>query len=71
MSDCVKKIHASDGVTGLYRGFGVSVCGIFVYRAFYFGYILLYSIRGYDAGKKFVFGDNDKNANIFARFFFA
>ncbi|CAF4363954.1 unnamed protein product, partial [Rotaria sordida] len=28
---------------GLYRGFAISVAGIFVYRAFYFG--------GYDAGK--------------------
>lgn len=28
---------------GLYRGFNISVAGIFVYRAFYFG--------GYDAGK--------------------
>lgn len=28
---------------GLYRGFAISVAGIFVYRAFYFG--------GYDAGR--------------------
>lgn len=26
---------------------------------------------GYDTGKKIVFGNNDKDANIFARFFFA
>jgi len=46
----------ADGAVGLYRGFIVSVIGIFIYRAFYFG--------GYDAGKKFIFGDNDKNAPI-------
>jgi solute carrier family 25 (adenine nucleotide translocator) protein 4/5/6/31 len=47
---------------GLYRGFAISVAGIFVYRAFYFG--------GYDAGKKFMFGDNP-NPSIFYRFLFA
>jgi len=47
---------------GLYRGFAISVAGIFVYRAFYFG--------GYDAGKKFMFGDNP-NPSILYRFLFA
>jgi solute carrier family 25 (mitochondrial adenine nucleotide translocator), member 4/5/6/31 len=37
MADCAKKTYASDGFPGLYRGFGISVLGIFVYRAFYFG----------------------------------
>lgn len=36
---------------GLYRGFTVSVVGIFIYRAFYFG--------GYDTGKRWVFGDEE------------
>lgn len=36
--DCCKKILAKDGIQGLYQGFGVSVIGIFTYRAFYFGY---------------------------------
>ena len=35
--DCCKKIAKSDGFFGLYQGFGISVVGIFVYRAFYFG----------------------------------
>ena len=35
--------------SGLYRGFAISVAGIFVYRAFYFG--------GYDAGKT----DNERS----------
>jgi len=56
------KIFSSDGVQGLYRGFGISVLGIFIYRAFYFGM--------YDAGKKYVWKDADK-AGFFAKFAFA
>jgi len=44
--DCLGKIHKSDGMAGLYRGFGISVLGIIVYRACYFG--------GYDSAKKFM-----------------
>jgi len=36
--DCLKKITKSDGVIGLYRGFSVSVQGIIIYRAAYFGF---------------------------------
>lgn len=46
--DCCGKIFRKDGIGGLYQGFGVSVLGIFTYRAFYFG--------GYDAGKSFIWG---------------
>lgn len=36
--DCLYKIARKDGIyNGLYQGFGVSVQGIFVYRAAYFG----------------------------------
>ncbi len=35
--DVYKKTLASDGVVGLYRGFGPSVLGIVVYRGLYFG----------------------------------
>jgi len=35
--DVYKKTLASDGVRGLYRGFGPSVAGIIVYRGLYFG----------------------------------
>ncbi len=79
MNDCMVKIYKADGIRGksidstkrmyfmkislgLYRGFAISVAGIFVYRAFYFG--------GYDAGKKFMFGDNP-NPSILYRFLFA
>ena len=35
--DCMAKIYKTDGIRGLYRGFNVSVQGIFIYRAAYFG----------------------------------
>ncbi|NWH15651.1 ADT4 translocase, partial [Grus americana] len=37
LSDCIIKIAKADGLPGLYQGFGVSVQGIIVYRASYFG----------------------------------
>ncbi|XP_046836895.1 ADP,ATP carrier protein-like [Vespa crabro] len=37
MKDCLLKIFKSDGLFGLYRGFSVSVQGIIMYRAAYFG----------------------------------
>lgn len=61
--DCCAKIFKTDGIQGLYRGFGISVAGIFVYRAFYFG--------GYDSGKKFIFGGDDRNTAIWKRLIFA
>jgi len=38
LGNCLAKIYKSDGLTGLYRGFGVSVQGIIIYRAAYFGF---------------------------------
>lgn len=35
--DCVGKVYKSDGFNGLYQGFVISVMGIILYRAFYFG----------------------------------
>lgn len=65
MTDCFVKIFKSDGFIGMYRGFTISVIGIFVYRAFYFG--------GYDTGKRMVFGTDaeQQKASKLARFFFA
>lgn len=37
LGDCLVKIAKSDGIGGLYRGFGVSVQGIIIYRAAFFG----------------------------------
>lgn len=42
---------AQEGLNGMYRGFGIAVIGIFVYRAFYFG--------GYDSGKEWIFGNRE------------
>lgn len=36
--DCIAKTVKSDNIVGLYRGFGVSVQGIIIYRAAYFGF---------------------------------
>lgn len=38
LGNCLVKIFKSDGLIGLYRGFGVSVQGIIIYRAAYFGF---------------------------------
>lgn len=38
LGNCLSKITKSDGIAGLYRGFGVSVQGIIIYRAAYFGF---------------------------------
>lgn len=37
LNDCISKIFKKDGLNGLYRGFAISVIGIIIYRAFYFG----------------------------------
>jgi len=38
LADCLGKVYKKDGLGGLYRGFGVSVQGIIIYRAAYFGF---------------------------------
>jgi len=62
LMDCAFKIFKSDGLVGLYRGFAVSVVGIFVYRAFYFGC--------YDTGKDLLLTGSLKDS-IIIKFFFA
>ncbi|KAK2108886.1 hypothetical protein P7K49_014051 [Saguinus oedipus] len=37
LGDCLVKIYKSDGIKGLYQGFNVSVQGIIIYQAAYFG----------------------------------
>lgn len=51
MGDCLKKTMKTDGYFGLYRGFMVSLYGIIVYRAAFFG--------GYDTAKGMVPSMND------------
>jgi len=50
--NCLGKIFKSDGLLGLYRGFSVSVQGIIIYRAAYFGF--------YDTTKGMLTGDPKK-----------
>jgi len=38
LTHCIAKIFKTDGLLGLYRGFFVSVQGIIIYRASYFGF---------------------------------
>lgn len=47
LGDCLKQIVKTDGMAGLYRGFGVSVAGIIFYRGVYFG--------AYDTAKQTLF----------------
>ncbi|CCI39877.1 hypothetical protein ABG067_002300 [Albugo candida] len=49
LGNCISTIYKSDGFRGLYQGFGVSVGGIIVYRAAFFG--------GYDTLRDIVLSD--------------
>ncbi|OQR88353.1 ADP/ATP translocase [Achlya hypogyna] len=49
LADCLLKIYKSDGASGLYRGFVVSVAGNIVYRAALFG--------GYDTARDILLED--------------
>lgn len=49
LGNCISTIYKSDGLKGLYQGFGVSVGGIIVYRAAFFG--------GYDTAKQVLLKD--------------
>lgn len=53
LGDCLVKIAKSDGPIGLYRGFFVSVQGIIIYRASYFGM--------FDTAKGMLAGDQKLN----------
>lgn len=53
LGDCLGKIYRQDGFVGLYRGFGVSVAGIIVYRAAFFGF--------YDTAKAMIYKDQSKS----------
>jgi len=57
LTDCLVKIAKSDGPIGLYRGFFVSVQGIIIYRAAYFGM--------FDTATALLTGDG-KKLNFFA-----
>jgi len=54
--DCLMKVFKSDGLVGLYRGFGVSVQGIIIYRASYFG--------GFDTAKAVFLPPDKKDQSL-------
>lgn len=58
----MNKIYKTCGIRGLYRGFSVSVFGIFLYRSLYFGL--------YDSGKP-ILDENPKYHTFFYKFLFA
>ncbi|KAJ8001236.1 hypothetical protein DPEC_G00192240 [Dallia pectoralis] len=55
LGNCLTKIYKADGIKGLYQGFNVSVQGIIIYRAAYFGV--------YDTAKGML--PDPKNTHIF------
>lgn len=61
LTHCMQSIYKTDGIKGLYQGFGISVSSIFLYRGLYFG--------GYDTGKAF-FPDYE-NRSVYFQFMFA
>ncbi|PHJ20434.1 adp atp translocase 1 [Cystoisospora suis] len=60
LNDCVRKIYKESGIRGLYRGFFVSVAGIIVYRAAFFGL--------YDTGKAMLPAKNKSNHSLLRNF---
>merc|ERR1712050_174629 len=56
--DCMKKIMKADGFRGLYQGFTVSVVGIIIYRASFFGF--------YDTIKAMSFEDPKQAGLLFS-----
>eukprot|EP00915_Cephaloidophora_sp_WS-2016_P003531 GHVH01004770.1.p1 GENE.GHVH01004770.1~~GHVH01004770.1.p1 ORF type:complete len:289 (+),score=49.60 GHVH01004770.1:105-971(+) len=57
MMDCMKKLSEKEGVKGLYKGFPVSLAGIIVYRAAFFGL--------YDVGKAIIYPTPSSKPNPF------
>lgn len=62
LGNCISTIFKSDGIKGLYQGFGVSVGGIIVYRAAFFG--------GYDTLRDMALAD-PKNAPVWQKWMVA
>jgi len=60
IGDCLFTTYRSDGIRGLYRGAGMAVYGIFIYRGLYFGF--------YDSGKPYFIHTDD---SFLKKFFFA
>lgn len=52
LAQCISSIYKKDGFRGVYQGFNISVAGIIVYRAAYFG--------GFDTAKSMLIRDPKK-----------
>lgn len=59
MGEVLRKVKKEEGVRGLYKGYCISLIGVVIYRAFYFG--------GWDTLKKIVFKEK-KNTNFWLKF---
>ncbi|KAJ1673356.1 ADP/ATP carrier protein, partial [Spiromyces aspiralis] len=57
LGNCISTIYKADGMRGLYQGFAISVAGIIVYRAAYFG--------GYDTLKQMIYRDKSRKPGFF------
>eukprot|EP01132_Coremiostelium_polycephalum_P002201 gene2201-2714_t len=55
LGNCINSIFKKEGIRGLYRGFAVSITGIFFYRAIFFG--------GYNSAKSLISND-PKNTSL-------
>lgn len=62
LSNCIKTVYSQGGIRSLYGGFGISVGGIIVYRAAFFG--------GFDTAKGLLIKD-PKNSSILATWLIA
>ncbi|CAD8122186.1 unnamed protein product [Paramecium sonneborni] len=61
--DCTKKLFMKRGIKGIYRGFGISVSSVSLYRGIYFGI--------YDTAKGTIFNNSAMKKNPMAKFLFA
>ena len=61
LSQCIRKIFMTDGISGLYQGIGISIFSIFIYRGLYFG--------AFDTGKSLI--SNYSERAFIVKFLFA
>ena len=62
-ADFIRKLYKNNGFKGLYRGFGISVSSVALYRGIYFG--------TYDTAKGTIFNNPTMKKNPMAKFLFA
>jgi solute carrier family 25 (adenine nucleotide translocator) protein 4/5/6/31 len=64
---CIREVYVADGVVGVYKGFGVALFGVVIFKALFMG--------GYDIAKSMLDLDSKSsktgNGHIAKRFFLA